>query len=49
MWCSRKGRVLAPGGLPGVFNLVPEVSRERYPGDVGGLESMGSKSVKVIK
>lgn len=38
-----------PGGWPGGLTLVPEVSGERHPGDVRGLETVGGKSVKAPK
>ena len=38
-----------PGGWPGVINLVPEVNRERHPGDLRVLETVRGKSVKVLK
>lgn len=37
------------GGWPGMINLRPEVNRERHPGDLRVLETVGGKSVKVLK
>lgn len=37
------------GGRPGMIHLRPEVNRERHPGDLRVLETVGGKSVKVLK
>lgn len=37
------------GGWPGMINLKPEVNRERHPGDLRVLETVGGKSVKVLQ
>ena len=32
------------GGWPGMINLKPEVNRERHPGDLRVLETVGGRS-----